>query len=122
LAGGFTFQELNLAIEDIKKTSEHPADLSYDFVNPRSYVRALATGGTEVLRLTLNTALELAVQPVHRVHALQNHDEMTYELTHFADIHRGDRFRFRGVDRRGDELAQLIRTELVRELTGPAGP
>ena len=70
----------------------------------------------------LNTALELAVQPVHRVHALQNHGEMTYELTHFADTHRGDRFRFRGVDRRGDELAQLIRTELVRELTGPAAP
>ena len=120
--GGFTFQELNLAIEDIKRTSEHGADLSYDFVNRPSYVHALATGDTEFLRLTLNAALELDVQPVHLVHALQNHDEMTYELTHFADTHRGDRFRFRGVDRRGDELAQLIRTELVRELTGPAAP
>ena len=113
--GGFTFQELNLAIEDIKRTSEHGADLSYDFVNRPSYVHALATGDTEFLRLTLNAALELDVQPVHLVHALQNHDEMTYELTHFADTHRGDRFRFRGVDRRGDELASLIRTELVRE-------
>ena len=120
--GGFTFQELNLAIEDIKRTSEHGADLSYDFVNRPSYVHALATGDTEFLRLTLNTALELDVQPVNLVHALQNHDEMTYELTHFADTHCSDQFRFRGVDRRGDELAQLIRSELVRELTGPAAP
>ena len=120
--GGFTFQELNLAIEDIKRTSEHGADLSYDFVNRPSYVHALATGDTEFLRLTLNAALEQNLQPVNLVHALQNHDEMTYELTHFADTHRTDRFRFRGVDRRGDELAQLIRSELVRELTGPAAP
>ena len=120
--GGFTFQELNLAIEDIKRTSEHGADLSYDFVNRPSYVHALATGDTEFLRLTLNAALEQNVQPVNLVHALQNHDEMTYELTHFADTHRRDRFRFRGVDRSGDELAQLIRSELVGVLTGPAAP
>ncbi len=120
--GGFTFQELNLAIEDIKRTSEHGADLSYDFVNRPSYVHALATGDTEFLRLTLNAALEQNVQPVNLVHALQNHDEMTYELTHFADTHGSDRFRFRGVDRSGDELAQLIRSELVGVLTGPAAP
>ena len=30
--GGFTFQELNLTIDDIKNTSERGADLSYDFV------------------------------------------------------------------------------------------
>ena len=51
--GGFTFQELNLAIDDIKKSSEHGADLSYDFVNHPSYVHALTTGDTEFLRLTL---------------------------------------------------------------------
>jgi hypothetical protein len=33
--GGFTFQELNLAIDDIKNTSQRGADLSYDFVNRR---------------------------------------------------------------------------------------
>ena len=47
--GGFTFQELNLAIDDIKKSSEHGADLSYDFVNRPAYVHALTTGDTEFL-------------------------------------------------------------------------
>ena len=120
--GGFTFQELNLAIEDIKRTSEHGADLSYDFVNRPSYVHALTTGDTEFLRLTLNAALEQDVQPIGLVHGLQNHDEMTYELTHFAATHSGDRFRFRGIDRSGDELAHLIRSELIAGLTGPAAP
>lgn len=31
--GGFTFQELNLTVDDIKVTSEAGADLSYDFIN-----------------------------------------------------------------------------------------
>ena len=103
--GGFTFQELNLSIEDIKTTSERGADLSYDFVNRPAYVHALATGDTEFLRMTLNAALQHGLQPVRLVHALQNHDEMTYELVHFAIRHKDDIFRFRGFELTGGELA-----------------
>jgi trehalose synthase len=120
--GGFTFQELNLSIDDIKTTSERGADLSYDFVNRPAYAHALATGDTEFLRLTLNTALGLDLQPVRLVHALQNHDEMTYELVHFAIGHKDDIFRFRGSELTGGELAVNIRSELIERLTGEAAP
>jgi trehalose synthase len=120
--GGFTFQELNLSIDDIKKTSERGADLSYDFVNRPAYVHALATGDTEFLRLTLNAALQLGLQPIRLVHALQNHDEMTYELVHFATGHKDDSFRFRGAELTGGELAVKIRNELIERLTGEAAP
>ena len=90
--GGFTFQELNLSFDDIKKTSERGADLSYDFVNRPAYAHAMATGDTEFLRLTLNAALQHGLQPIRLVHALQNHDEMTYELVHFATGHKDDIF------------------------------
>ena len=120
--GKFTFQELNLSIDDIKKTSEYGPDLSYDFVNRPAYVHALATGDTEFLRLTLNSALELGLQPVRLVHALQNHDEMTYELVHFAIAHKDDTFRFRGADLTGGELAITVRNELTERLTGAAAP
>jgi trehalose synthase len=120
--GGFTFQELNLSIDDIKKTSERGADLSYDFVNRPAYVHALATSDTEFLRMTLNAALDHGLQPIRLVHALQNHDEMTYELVHFAIRHRDDIFRFRGADLTGGELAIQIRTELIERLTGEAAP
>jgi trehalose synthase len=120
--GGFTFQELNLSIDDIKKTSERGADLSYDFVNRPAYAHALATGDTEFLRLTLNAALRHGLQPVRLVHALQNHDELTYELVHFAMSHKDDLFRFRGSELTGGELAVRIRTELIERLTGEAAP
>jgi trehalose synthase len=120
--GGFTFQEQNLSIDDIKKTSERGADLSYDFVNRPAYAHALAIGDTEFLRLTLNAALQHGLQPVRLVHALQNHDEMTYELVHFAIRHKDKIFRFRGSELTGGELAIKIRNELIERLTGEAAP
>jgi trehalose synthase len=120
--GGFTFQELNLSIDDIKTTSERGADLSYDFVNRPAYAHALATGDTEFLRMTLSAALQLGLQPISLVHALQNHDEMTYELVHFAIRHKDDLFQFRGFELTGGELAVKIRNELIERLTGEAAP
>ena len=120
--GGFTFQELNLSIDDIKTTSERGADLSYDYVNRPAYAHAIATGDTEFLRLTLKAALQHGLQPIRLVHALQNHDEMTYELVHFATGHKDDIFSFRGAELTGGELAVKIRRELTERLTGEGAP
>jgi trehalose synthase len=120
--GGFTFQELNLAIDDIRDTGQRGADLSYDYVNRPAYHHALATGDTEFLRLTLTTALQNGLQPISLVHALQNHDELTYELVHFAATHKDDPFPFRGRELTGAELAITIRAELIERLTGEAAP
>ena len=120
--GGFTFQELNLTIDDIKSSAERGADLSYDFVNRPAYHHALATGDAEFLRLTMRAARALGVEAVSLVHALQNHDEMTYELVHFATLHAGDTFTFRRKAILGADLAVLIRAELTEKLTGENGP
>lgn len=120
--GGFTFQELNLTIDDILSSGERGADLSYDFVNRPAYHHALATGDAEFLRLTMRAAREIGVDTVSLVHALQNHDEMTYELVHFATLHAGDTFSFRRKPILGGDLATLIRAELTEKLTGDNGP
>ena len=120
--GGFTFQELNLTIDDIKSGSERGADLSYDFVNRPAYHHAMATGDTEFVRLTLRLGSEMGVEPVSLVHALQNHDEMTYELVHFETLHAEDRFGFRGQQLSGHELAVTVRGELLEHLNGDAHP
>ena len=67
--GGFSFQELNLTMEDIRDTGRVGADLSYDFINRPAYQHALAMGDTEFLRLTLRTSLTTGVDPVGLVHA-----------------------------------------------------
>ncbi|MEI3868008.1 maltose alpha-D-glucosyltransferase [Microbacterium sp. CCNWLW134] len=118
--GGFTFQELNLTIEDIRDTGAVGADLSYDFIGRPGYHHALATGRTDFLRLALTSSLELGVQPVQLVHGLQNHDELTYELVHWATRHADEEYRFRGREVSGSELAEIVRAELTESLTGTA--
>ncbi len=120
--GGFTFQELNLTIDDIAETSQAGADLSYDFINRPAYQHALAIADTEFLRLTLNASLEFGVQPRSLVHALQNHDELTYELVHFATRHKNDEYHYRGEAIDGGTLAETVRAEMIETLTGSAGP
>jgi trehalose synthase len=120
--GGFSFQELNLTIDDIKTMGESGADLSYDFINRPAYHHALVTGDTEFLRLTLRLSLDFAVDPASLIHALQNHDELTHELVHFATKHKDAMFAFGGEEVPGAELAERIRADLCRALTGPSAP
>jgi trehalose synthase len=115
--GGFTFQELNLSMDDIKTMSQSGADLSYDFVNRPAYHHALVAADTEFLRLTLRNSLELGIDPASLVHALQNHDELTYELVHFWTIHKDDVYQFRDTDLTGLELRHIVRQELRDVLT-----
>jgi trehalose synthase len=120
--GGFTFQELNLSIEEIRDTSRVGADLSYDFINRPAYHHAFTTGDTEFLRLTLRAALDAGVDPAGLVHAMQNHDELTYELVHWAARHRADPFFFRGEKITGAELAEAVRADMLAKLTGERAP
>ena len=115
--GGFTFQELNLTIDDIKAMGEAGADLSYDFVTRPAYHHALVTGDTEFLRLTLRPrAASSAIDPASLVHALQNHDELTHELVHFATRHKDDVFTFR---RRGDHRRRRWRSASAATCRAP---
>jgi trehalose synthase len=120
--GGFTFQELNLTLEDIKTMSRGGADLSYDFVTRPAYHHALVTGDAEFLRLMLGLQKKYGIDPGGLVHALQNHDELTLELVHFWTRHKDAPFTFRGRTLKGSELRDLIRAELHARLLGPAAP
>ncbi|TKV57885.1 maltose alpha-D-glucosyltransferase [Nakamurella flava] len=118
--GGFTFQELNLTIDDIKETSAAGPDLSYDFITRPAYQHALVTADTEFLRLTLREAMRVGIDQASLVHAMQNHDEMTYELVHFATRHKDDVYSLGGVEYVGSDLAEHIRQTLRDKLTAPA--
>ncbi|WP_416346412.1 maltose alpha-D-glucosyltransferase [Arthrobacter sp. MI7-26] len=120
--GGFTFQELNLTIDDIKETSVNGPDLSYDFVTRPAYHHALVTGNTEFLRLTLRLAMEAGVDQASLVHGLQNHDELTYELVHFTTRHKGETFNLFGQNLTGAGVAERIQNDLRDGLTGESAP
>jgi trehalose synthase len=120
--GGFTFQELNLSFDDIKSMSVSGADLSYDFITRPAYHHALTTGDTEFLRLCMKLASEHGIEPASLVHAMQNHDDLTYELVHFWTLHKNDEFEFRSKKITGEKLREIIRTELNQALTGKDAP
>lgn len=114
--GGFSFQELNLSVDDIKMTSELGADLSYDFINRPAYHHAVATGDTEFLRLMLRESLKIGIDPAALVHALQNHDELTHELVHFWTVHANDTYTYHDQDMTGMQLRDTV----IRELRAAA--
>jgi trehalose synthase len=120
--GGFTFQELNLTIDDIAAMSRGGADLSYDFITRPAYHHALVTGGAEFLRLMLRLVHAHGVDPAALIHALQNHDELTLELVHFWTLHAEDSFEYAGRTWRGADLREAIRAEMYALLSGPETP
>src|SRR5215467_4988362 len=120
--GGFTFQELNLTLEDIRAMSHGGPDLSYDFISRPAYQHALVTGDASFLRLMLGLQRTYQIDPASLIHALQNHDELTLELVHFWTKHRDTTFTFRGKRVKGSALRDTIRAEMHGRLMGPAAP
>jgi trehalose synthase len=120
--GGFTFQELNLTVDDIADMSVGGADLSYDFITRPAYHHALATGNTEFLRLMLRKTHEFKIDPASLIHALQNHDELTLELVHFWTKHAHDLYTFGGESMPGIVLRDHIRNAMYDALAGEHAP
>jgi trehalose synthase len=121
-AGGFSFQELNLTVDDIASMSQGGADLSYDFITRPAYHHALLAGDTEFLRLMLRTVHEYGIDPASLIHALQNHDELTLELVHFWTLHANDTYTFGGQSWPGEILREHLRTIMYERLTGENAP
>ncbi len=121
-AGGFTFQELNLSVDDIASMAKGGPDLSYDFITRPAYQHALVTGDTEFLRLMHRIMSDYEIDPGSLIHALQNHDELTLELVHFWFLHHDDRFQFQGREWGGAALRGHIRSVMYDRLTGQNAP
>jgi trehalose synthase len=121
-AGGFSFQELNLTVDDIAAMSHGGADLSYDFITRPAYQHALLMGDTEFLRLMLRQMHTLGIDPGSLIHALQNHDELTLELVHFWTLHAHDNFLYQGQTFPGNILREHIREQMYERLAGEHAP
>ncbi|MGV8124739.1 MAG: maltose alpha-D-glucosyltransferase [Candidatus Xenobiia bacterium LiM19] len=120
--GGFTFQELNLTLEDLKSMTVTGADLSYDFISRPASQHAIATGNAGFLFLMLRLMHAYKINPLTLIHALQNHDELTLELIHFMTVHADELFSYRRKRLRGSDLRSMIHLEMFSALSGHRAP
>jgi trehalose synthase len=118
---GFTFEELALPLDVMRESSRGGPDLSYDFVTRPAYDHAMLTGDAEFLRLVFQLMREYGIDPGRLIHALQNHDELTMGISHFA-VHADETFPFRGGRLTGKELRELVRREMYDRLMGERAP
>lgn len=119
--GGWSFQELNLGLGDIAKFSKNGPDLSYDFITRPAYNHALLTGDASLLKLVMQLMDKYGITNKQLIHAMQNHDEVTYELVHFTE-HADDTFDFGGEEMTGKAIRELVIGQMHDKAVGSAAP
>jgi trehalose synthase len=119
--GGWTFHELNVPLKDLKPFVENGPDLSYDFTTRAQVMHALLTGDAGPLRLAFRWMLEAGVQPVAFVHDLQNHDEITFQLTE-PEGRKDEVFTVGGKKMTGRELKDGMLAAMRSKAAGAAAP
>jgi trehalose synthase len=119
--GGWSFHELNVPLEDLKRYTAHGPDLSYDFFTRAQCLHALLTGDATPLRLAFGMLREAGVPDGTLVHDLQNHDEITYQLVEL-DHRKGQTFPTRDGPLTGPQLKERMLREMRAGAAGAAGP
>jgi trehalose synthase len=109
--GGFSFQELNIPLQELKTFTEHGPDLSYDFVTRAQCVHALLTQDAAPLRQAFQFLMDADIQPLSLVHDLQNHDEITYQLVEL-DARGEEVFELNGQEITGRQLRDRLLSEM----------
>jgi trehalose synthase len=119
--GGWSFQELNVPFDSLKLYMEEGPDLSYDFYTRTEVLHSLLMRDAALLRLAYGFLLEAGVQPIHLVHDLQNHDEITYQLVPLE--HLGDKvIDFEGRSVTARELREETLNQMRSAEAGDAAP
>jgi maltose alpha-D-glucosyltransferase/alpha-amylase len=119
--GGWSFHELNVPLKELKKYTESGPDLSYDFTTRAQVLHALLTGDAGPLRLSFRWMLEAGVQPVAFVHDLQNHDEITFQLTE-PEGRKDETFAVGGRKLTGKQLKDEMLAAMRSKAAGEAAP
>jgi trehalose synthase len=117
--GGWTYQELNVPIEQLKGYTQNGPDLSYDFFTRAQVLHPLITGDALPLRLAQTLLLRLGANPGALIHDMQNHDEITYQL---IDLGSRDDIEFEGQHINGMQLKEQILREMRAREDGDAVP
>ncbi len=117
--GGFTFQELNAAFEHIRDFCQWGPDLAYDFMTRPAVEHALLMRNADLLRLMYQEMRRCDIEPARLIHALGNHDDITYELPHLV-AHAADPMKLGRKTLTGHAIRERTRREMALKATSAA--
>jgi maltose alpha-D-glucosyltransferase/alpha-amylase len=117
--GGFTFEELNVPIDQLKDFTKNGPDLTYDFFTRAEAIHPVLTGDVRPLRLEHQQLLQKGFSHGALIHDLQNHDEITYQLVNLGSL--GD-VQLDGETLNGAQLKQQILQQMRAGVEGDAAP
>jgi maltose alpha-D-glucosyltransferase/alpha-amylase len=115
--GGYSFQELNQPLENLKSFTTWGPDLSYDFFTRTAYLYAMAIGDAGPLRLMLQLIQKEGLDPGILVHALQNHDELMFDVTHLRN-HGDEKFSVNGEEMAGRAIYDGMYDQAKEKIIG----
>jgi maltose alpha-D-glucosyltransferase/alpha-amylase len=117
--GGFSFQELNVPVEQYKTFSTNGPDLSYDFFTRAEAIHPILSQDARPLRFEHQELIRQGADHGALIHDLQNHDEITYQL-----INLGSRQQIKlgNETLTGEQLKERILDEMRKGVAGDAAP
>ncbi|ABS27514.1 trehalose synthase [Anaeromyxobacter sp. Fw109-5] len=117
--GGWSFQELNVPMDQFKDFGTHGPDLGYDFFTRAECFHPVITQDARPCRLEHQLLLEKEIKHGELIHDLQNHDEITYQLVNLGS--QGE-IRLGGETTTGPQLKEKILQEMRAGVAGEAAP
>lgn len=109
--GGYSYEENNSELENYFSDDNLGPDLSYDFALRTGYIHAIATSNTSLLKIQQKLVDEHKVDYASLIHAMQNHDNLCYELVHF-DKYPDKEFYYNNENLTGAEIKEIIFNEV----------
>ena len=118
--GGWSFQELNVPLDQLQTFAKNGPDLAYDFFTRAQVLHPLITGDARLLRLAHRLLMQYGVPHASLIHDMQNHDEITYQLVNLA---AQPRVELDGSPpESGEQLQKQVQQEMRASVAGAAAP
>jgi maltose alpha-D-glucosyltransferase/alpha-amylase len=117
--GGWSFEELNVPVEQFKDFVRTGPDLTYDFFTRAEAIHPLVSRDARPLRFEHQELIRQGVKHGTLIHDLQNHDEITYQL-----INLGSRKEIQIGNEKltGQQLKDRILDQMRSAVAGDAAP
>ena len=119
--GGWSFQELNVPLKQLKALMVNGPDLSYDFFTRAQYLHALLMEDASLLRLSFRMLQESGIELGSLVHDLQNHDEITYQLVEL-DFRGDEKIEVGGQELFGRQIRERTLNQMRERAAGARAP